>query len=231
MFDFMSYFDGLMLGDGCLDKNNNSINYRYSQGCMASCKEWLEYIRKRFELEGIYCNMYLQSKAGIYYDKSFGRFINRSGNYLLASHSYDFFTEQEKRWYRKDYNVDEYNTHYWHKDINGDWYIRKKIVPKDIRFTPECIANWYMGDGTIGRTANNYGTIKLFTNSFTKEEVDFLSFILEDQIVETTYVGLQSSKMYIIQINKRLSSRVFLDYVRPCVEKVKCFNYKLIEVI
>lgn len=233
MSNFLDYFDGLMLGDGSLTKNEKSINYIYAHSSKTPHKEWLDVIKERFELDNIISKVSLNQKPGRYYMKGLGRFVNSSGSHRLYSHTYDFFTEQEKRWYIKDYNVDEYNTYYWHKDENGEWYARKKIVPKDIKLTPECVANWYMGDGNINKSENryasHYGHITLSTDSFTKEEVKFLSFLLKDHVVKGTRVNIDSGK-YIIQIDKRSSVHSFLDYVRPYVEQVSCFHYKIPEI-
>lgn len=60
------------------------------------------------------------------------------------------------------------------------WYpLGKKIVPEDVRITALSLLIWYLGDGTLkfvtsGRRDHSTRFIKLYTDGFTPNEVEFL---------------------------------------------------------
>ena len=72
-----------------------------------------------------------------------------SVEYHLWTLSYVEFREMHDRFYRKWYDIDTYSKRYWHEDKYGDWYVWRKIVPRDVCLSPVCVANWYKGDGSI----------------------------------------------------------------------------------
>jgi len=60
------------------------------------------------------------------------------------------------------------------------WYPNnKRDVPRDIKLTPLTLAVWVADDGCIIKEKNSY-IIKLSTESFTPEGVDYLRFLLRD---------------------------------------------------
>lgn len=201
---FTNLMDGLMLSDGSIVKA--SVNtVRYNQRCIH--KEWVEDIGKTFECEGIdYSIYYKPAHKGEWTD---GRKINRKDCFTIQTRGSSFFVEQRKRWYK------------WY-ELDGDGrYI--KTVPKDIKLTPECVANWYMGDGNINcrKMSNSSYTITLCTDGFDEYETNYLSCLLNN------YINFDISHVYNkrIVITKKEGVRMFLDYVKQYV--LPCFSYKL----
>ncbi len=216
-----------MLGDGCLSKAGNS--YRYSHGQAEKNKEWLYYINNTFLNEGIESTISLhrKSRKGKFGD----RLINNSDSYQVRSHTCQFFNNQHNRWYSKWYDVDEYPKRVWHLDEDREWFIWKKIVPKDIKLNPECVSNWYMGDGSISlyNKRESSWRITLATNGFEEKYVDYLLFLINDYIIEYPDASKnKSGKGYIIHIGKKRSINSFLGYIKPHV--APCFDYKIPEV-
>lgn len=206
MNELLNKLDGLMLSDGCIFKDQKSKNYRYEQECIY--REWLEYIKDYMSINGI--------QSSIYTIKRIKPGWGTSKLYRLLSLSLPFFTEQRHRWYESFY--------YENKD-GYECFKYKKAVPKDIELTPECVANWFMGDGCFDKT---YMRIQIATDDFKKSDVDYLVFLLEDQIIEHAYAHHHYNGKYIIKIGKRSDVTSFLDYVRPYI--VQCYNYKIPEV-
>ncbi len=216
---FIDFLDGLMLGDGSiaytLVKNKYKI-YRYIQGCIYL--DWLDYIKDCFFINGINTNINDVSNHG---------YISNNKKYNITTSNFsgknDFFFNQHKRWYIKDYNIDEYPTRRWHLDKKTEEYFAwHKTVPKDICLTPQCVANWFMGDGSFNGTQ-----IQLSTDSFTVDEVNYLSSILHSNKISNCYVGKSSLNKPIIFIGKKDETQHFLDYVKPHI--FSCYSYKLKE--
>lgn len=215
--NFQSAFDGLMLGDGCITKCRKSINYHYSQRC--KYHEWLDNIEHLFAINRLNTHI---DKHNI--NNNFGTSIL----YHLWSHNSLFFTEQHNRWYKKWYDIDKYPTRLWHQDEDKEWFVWKKIVPKDIKLTPVCVLNWYLGDGSISKHALGNGySLKLSTHSFTKEDVKYLEFVLNDQVVDCAYISSYENS-YFINITKKLGIIAFLSYIKD-LKKPSCYNYKFPE--
>lgn len=118
----MAFFDGLMLGDGCIPSRKYGSHRSYTQGCKH--RDYLEYITKRAR------------KYGITFSPILTKWINDSrckkGGYqesYLQSHSYRTFELLAKRWYNRGI----------------------KHIPKDLIFTPDSILQFYLGDGNFYR--------------------------------------------------------------------------------
>jgi len=86
--------------------------------------------------------------------------------YRLRSRVSDFITAQFKRWYPDG----------------------KKIVPRDLELTDECIIWWYIGDGHLCRKKSrpNYRRVILSTDSFVDEDQDFLVEKLKDKLGDSS---------------------------------------------
>ena len=210
---FMESFDGLMLGDGCVSKSKVYKNYRYTQDC--KYHEWLDCIKNLFFTNGF--------KSDIYVTKAYGD-RKPNSSYNLNSSSIGFFTEQHKRWYIKDYNIDEYPTRLWHLDEDtGEYFAWHKTIPIDIILTPECVLNWYLGDGGLYKqTYRKSYFIQIATCGFTEREVEHLIFLLNDQVVDCAHY-IRSSNT--IQISKKSGVNMFLDYLGN-LNKPNCYAYK-----
>lgn len=214
--NFLDNFDGLMLSDGSITKDKEHKNYRYTQVCKR--KEWLDYISFLFSEYGFNSSITTSN-----------RFIWNSNFtiYNLQSNRSLYFTDQHKRWYIKDYNVDEYPTRLWHLDKEKDeWFAWHKTIPKDVTLTPECVLNWYLGDGTLCQNR----LIRISTDGFTKTEVENLAFLLNEQVIEKACISKEKNKLkniyaYNIDINKRECRKSFFDYIKDC-EIPSCYSYK-----
>jgi len=95
-----------------------------------------------------------------------------------------------------------------------------KVVPKDINLNSQLLANWYMGDGCF--THKKYGTIVLSTQGFIREDVIYLS----DLVNEYLDINSRVSKRNEIYIHDTNSVEKFLNSVILYV--LPCFEYKLI---
>ncbi len=126
------------------------------------------------------------------YKKDEGRGIY----YQMYSCVDSFLTEQHKRWY------------------SG----KKKIVPIDIKLTPENVLHWYIGDGGLDSDKGYLRQIKIASHSFTYEERQ----LLVDNLKE---LGFKASnrKGGCICICKS-SIKPFLDWIG--LPPVESFLYK-----
>lgn len=108
------------------------------------------------------------------------------------------------RWYYK-LNTWTYNSLNWVHDM---WYDEKKIkiIPKEIEkyLTPMALAYWVMDDGTkVGKG------IKLCTNSYTYEEVNFLcNILLKKYNLKSTPNKTGVKNQYVIYIHKESIERL-----------------------
>lgn len=115
--------------------------------------------------------------------------------------------------------------------IRERWYPNgKKIVPKNLIFTPLMVLNWFMGDGSTSFTKNKKQVnLTLSTESFTKEEVIFLknglSKAIGQEIRISTNKGSFSDRTYFrLSSGKSSFTNAFFDYVGEC--PVECMKYK-----
>lgn len=99
------------------------------------------------------------------------------------------------------------------------WYIdRKKVVPKDIEFTPATVANWYLGDGNLYN-----GKITLATCSLNGKEVEFLSQSINKSIDINSVVRKWSKGKDIIYIGTKDAPK-FLMFIKDF--NISCYAYK-----
>lgn len=112
-----------------------------------------------------------------------------------------------KKWYVKNENFD--------KSKGANFGNRKyvKIIPVILKLTPKALLHWYIGDGTT----NGHGC-SIYTQSFKREEIEFLRFKLKN-------IGLGSSycKNGFIYIPKRERIKL-LEIIGDC--PVECYEYK-----
>ncbi len=200
-----NYIDGLLLSDAYINTSVRNCNL----GQLCSKIGWLNKIKKDFTNYNIECSIYERKNI---YKKTFSKKIQ----YMIQTRNYIEFDKIKRLWYQLD---DEY--------IDNKGKIHKfyvKIVPRDIKFTQECVANWYLGDGSCVRRIKNSkldgNTIELATMGFIKEDVDFLSNSLN------YYLDINSiiSKRKNIIINRKSDINTFLNYIKDF--KVDCYNYK-----
>jgi len=209
-----SYLDGLMLSDGYIPYRV-STSY-YEQGCKE--KQWLDKISEDLYEYGIECSISGAKKHIMKVSN------NICYSYSLITNSYVEFVSFRDRWYNKDYNIDDYPIIRWHKDKNDEWFVWKKIVPKDIELTPECVLNFYLGDGS--KAKNKYNNIKISTCGFYRSDVDFLSDLL------FSYIGIRNNicNDNNIHITSKECILDFLNYMSIC-EVPSCYDHKFSYII
>ena len=214
---FSSYIDGLLLGDGslCIMGSNRRRGYitpSYSQACVES--EWIYTISNYFKDCGIINQVHVtQSKR-----------VNRGNEkplYHIDTRRYKEFIDFHNRWYKRWYDIDSYPERFWHKDNGGEYYIWKKVVPSNINLSPMCVANWYMGDGSLSNRKSGYDTLILATNGFSRGDVEYLSELLGFYYDIDTKLNKKNE----IEIYTPFMVNRFLDLVRCNI--LQCFKYKL----
>ena len=214
MVNFINSFDGLMLGDGSISKGESNINYSYYQVCKH--KEWLEDISYELETNNIKVNIRKQKPRK-------GGFVNSKiyEVYQLNSKSLSFFSEQHEKWYIKWYDIDNYPERLWHLDNeSGDYFIWKKVVPKDILLTPECVMNFYLSDG---HNESKY-RVTFATNGFRKDDIEYLVSLLNNNITDYAYMY----RCFII-IGKEKGVKEFFNYISS-LHHPSCYDYKFQEL-
>lgn len=209
-----AYLDGLMLGDGCIPhKITRSRTNRYEQGCKH--KNWLDIIRDDLYEYNIKCNL---DNGRVVINK----FTDYKGlvYYYLQTYSYIEFKEMHDRWYKKWYDIDNCSERLWHIDEDGEYFIWKKIVPKDICLTPQCVSNWYLGDGYL-QNQSVYGRITIATNGFLRDDIIFLLDLLSEVLdIKSSVNGDGVVGIYI-----QSDISLFFNYIKYCKIPV-CYGYK-----
>lgn len=107
--------------------------------------------------------------------------------------------------------------------VRQRWYPNgKKIVLRDLKFTPIMVRQWYIGDGSLlhGKAGRPY--IKLATYAFDKSSIDHL-------LKELSELGLKAtlrSASNTIGISA-YSTQDFLNYIGPCPKEIEgIYGYK-----
>lgn len=197
--DLRDYVDGLLVSDGhILEKNKWSA--RYDQTLSVRYSEWADVIKKDLLVFGVESNLlpYTTDETVI---ASTGQVIPPSNMIMLYTRHYDSFLSFRRRWYPRG----------------------RKIIPPDIRLTPQFCANWYMGDGYYDPST---GRAALSTHSFSLNDVKSLIKRIKQTIgvVGKIYPVRSQKNQPIIKISRK-DSKVFLNYIKDLV--VSCFEYKL----
>ena len=197
--ELRNYIDGLLVSDGHLLKKNQ-WSARYDQNFAERYLEWAETIKrdlKYFRIESKL--LYYTTKESTI--KSTGQIIHPAALIMLYTSYYDSFLTFRSRWYK-----------------NGS-----KVVPTDIKLTPQFCANWYMGDGDYDSST---GRASFSTHSFSLDEIKTLAYKLkrETGIICKIYPIRKQNNQLLMKMSRKESS-VFFDYIRDHV--VSCFEYKL----
>jgi len=196
----LQIFDGILLSDGGYDfggKDKKTASLKITQ--MEKHKGWLDELKTVFEDNNIECSMAHRFSRSI--DKSFPQWVLKTRYYLELG-------DERKRWYPKG----------------------KKIVPRNIRLTPIVLAHWYMGDGHLDPTSKRtksgkkFYRLKLCTESFTKEENEFLRDKLKKIYGWNFNIIKVRNNRYRVGTNQPKEIKDFLFKTSPY--KVECFKYK-----
>jgi len=125
--------------------------------------------------------------------------------------------------------VKKYNSYYYQYKscsyielltIYKKWYPEgKKIIPRDIVLTPLVCRQWYIGDGTLKCPVYEKPSIRLCTNGFKIDDVNWL-------VKQLNNLGFKSTRqpadnVIYISVN---SIENYLKYIGRC--PVKCYQYK-----
>lgn len=123
------------------------------------------------------------------------RNIKKGKHYRATSRSDIYLTNQLKRWYPKG----------------------RKIIPKDLKLTPTMCHHWYICDGSLSNRENRKGHIHLYTDYFTKIEIQkilikqMMKLGFECKVFKH-YHPIDKRRGYAIRINTK-STKKFLDYI------------------
>lgn len=164
-----SIMDGVLLSDGCISqasRKGRSPAFRVGQSQVRL--EWLESIALRLRREGFEVTIKpVKDSTALLGD----RVIHRRNFYELATPHYQELQRERQRWYAPP---------------TSETGKPRKVVPRDIRLTPEVVADWFCGDGTY----NHRGRLEFCTNDFSSDDIDFL---LERLLVDTGVSASRSS--------------------------------------
>lgn len=109
-------------------------------------------------------------------------------------------------------------------ELRNEWYPNgKKTVPESVtELDPLGLAVWYMDDGSYSSK-----TFKFYTNSFSKEENQFLSDLLNEkfQIQTSVQSFVRTKKENHILVVKAVSRNRFVEVTEPYL--LNSFKYKL----
>jgi hypothetical protein len=172
---------GSLLGDGSLRKA--PLNSSFCKKQCVKYKEYVEWhIKELFPFSKKIDTLYstdkpIANKTGIAERKKVPRYLSA---YAVRTCQHPIFTEIRRKWYPKG----------------------KKIVPRDIELTPLSVAVWFCDDGN-----NNWKNreARIFTQSFTKKEANFLRMLFVKQF------GIKP-KIHIIVSNKTGKKQPYLKF-------------------
>lgn len=165
---------------------------------------------------------------------------NKSGYYMHSSKYPEYLQwlfgllEQEgllwngKIRYKRSKNGNSYSasTYSYRElmDMREKWYVgSKKIIPRDLEFTPTIIRHWYIGDGNLRKvTTCRMGQIQIATNGFLREDVKFLRSKLS-----MLGIPVNISKQNAINFGRVWAVKKFFNYIGDCPEGIRnIYGYK-----
>jgi hypothetical protein len=160
----------------------------------SSSKQHAEYIHNFFS---IYCNENNQkiTRREVFDKRTEKTYIN----YSFSTKALPIFTEQHNRFY-----------------VN-----KIKIVPLDLEINNILLLMWYIGDGELDK---KNGYIKLHTNAFTFQEVNFLCNKLSNFEAKPQR---KTKSQYLVTIPRKCA-KSFLKYIGDC--PINDYNHKWSEV-
>ena len=173
------YFLGNMLGDGSLKRLIEGKNQN-SQFCINQQIKNKEYIEALYEIYAPFSSHRYESShrkpstinGEINSDIEYwnGEYLEGYGMYTACL---PVFTNYRLKWYKEPYKIGR----------------NQKVVPRDIKLTWKAAATWACDDGSNVTTISPsntgkfpYRSFKLCTNCFTKDDVEFLIYRLENDL-------------------------------------------------
>ena len=108
------------------------------------------------------------------------------------------------------------------EEFRRRYYVdNRKVVPHDLVLTPECLAVWFMDDGS--RKSNQCRGLYLNTQSFTVSEVDLLRSLMQRDVGVETSVRCQSDGLQIYIPSHSVTD--VIEYIDD--ELIPSMRYKL----
>lgn len=105
--------------------------------------------------------------------------------------------------------------------IYNKWYVPKKDIPDDIKFTDLMLLLWYLGDGSLSsHEENNSITLYFSTNSFSRDKIEHNLVPKFEEIGIYTSRITKDNRLFI----KSDSIVKLLQYMGKC--PVDCYSYK-----
>lgn len=186
-----SYIDGLLLSDGNIDNRVASSYYR--QVCKYD--EWLLNIKEVFDVNGIESIIKLRFSKNNY-------IVGGCFQFHLSTLFYKEFNSMRNRWYKE-----------WYDDPSDETNISyKKMVPEDIKLTPDCVSNWYLGDGSCTNYRGSNYDVRFATCGFVHDDSVFLSNLFNETLDIHSYVDYEDR----IHLTRRNDIISFFDYIKLC---------------
>jgi len=180
-----------------------SIHWLYGELLGDGCLYKISPYSARFQYASKY-KEYIQYVSDIL--KSFG--IKQSGKILKIKKCNSYYYQY------KSYSYVELLS------IYNKWYPNgKKIIPRDTILTPLVCRQWYIGDGSLKYSIHEKPSIRLCTNDFIVNDVNWL-------VKQLNNLGFKSTRQPVDNIIHILvcSTKDFLNYVGKC--PVECYQYK-----
>lgn len=143
----------------------------------------------------------------------------------FEAYKYNFIKAEHKKSKNKSKGFYWHGYTKFHPDLYKHycrWYSNDgalKEPPADIRITPKSVMLWYLGDGSIVNTGLNSISLRLSTDSFSQDGVEFLASKLREKGVDCHRNN--DNRIYIEA--KGISA--FFDFIGR-ESPVRCYDYK-----
>ncbi len=175
--------EGLLLGDGCMPKSAKNGNTYLAIERKLDDKEYMLYHAKIFA-------DYLGEKGISYRTRIHPKTKHIHHSILLRTKQNSYFGEFYKKWYPN----------------------RKKKVPKDLQLHPLTVATWFADDGSVSVHKNykNLISLKLSTNGFCKEDVEFLKLKLQEIYLVNFLLFEERKNQFVLRLCKTQDVKLFL---------------------
>lgn len=182
--------DGFLLGDGCIRINKINIIKTGRLTCGVEYEEFCKYFSNIFKIYKMCAKSTKHKKM-------------KSG---ILWYSYSKFHPDLYLQYQR-----------WYKYRDGKFI---KSVPTDVRITPISVMMWYLGDGSLVTSEDNSTVmLRLSTDGFTKDEVEYLVIKLKELGIECH----RNNDNRIMVNSKGIPAFFdFIGYTSP----VNCYNHK-----
>lgn len=192
---------GSLLGDGSFTKQYGSANVLF---CKTQCVEHRDYLLwHQTILAGLSKVVEVFSRNIKTENGKVLRTGEKTPQCRIYTKSDLLFTQLEKKWYLRNEN-DRY--------IYNKLGHRIKTVPMDLKINPMILAVWHCDDGCNIPTNR---TVSFSTQSFVKNEVEFLIYLLYKDLNLKSYV-CNSKENYLVNISAK-SYLDFINIVKPYI--------------